>query len=511
MPLNGVISGARHRPRLAPTPIRNGDTLTVQAVSFGATPGTVGAPLAGAWGTLVLRPDGSYTYTPAPAAQALDDGESQVDVFTYTVTDGGGLTSSTTLTITVTGVNDAPVAVDDRAITPEDTPVTIPVLANDSDPDGDPLTVTQVDGQPITAGGSPVQITDPVTGTPIGSVTLTPEGTLVFTPAPGFNGPVDFPYTVSDGTTTDTATVNLTVDSINDPPVANPDQVTGPEDTLLTFDPRANDSDPEKDPLTITEVNGQPIAVGTPVTLPEGVLTLNPDGTMSFQPNPDFNGPVSFDYTVSDGALTDTSTVNILITAVNDPPAGQDTTRTVPQGTPYVLEANDFGFSDPDKGDTLGGVRIDTLPTNGSLQLNGAPVTAGTVVTPAQLAAGALKFVPDANESGAPYGSFTFSVQDQAGLFDPLPNTFSLIVDPLSNTPAVADDLATTPEDTPVTIDVLANDSDADPQDKLSVIAVNDTPTHPTRHKTKWTVSWPVTPRPRSQELRSLGCRTFTS
>ena len=67
-------------------------------------------------------------------------------------------------------------------------------------------------------------------------------------------------------------------------------------------------------------------------------------------------------------------------------------------------------------------------------------------------------------------------MQDSTGLFDPAPNTFSFIVNPLSNTPAVGDDKATTPEDTPVTIDVLANDSDADPQDVLTIVAVNDTP-----------------------------------
>ena len=62
------------------------------------------------------------------------------------------LTSTTTLSITVTGLNDGPVAIDDRATTPEGTPVTVAVLNNDSDPDGDPLTVTQINGPPITVG-----------------------------------------------------------------------------------------------------------------------------------------------------------------------------------------------------------------------------------------------------------------------------------------------------------------------------------------------------------------------
>ncbi len=97
-----------------------------------------------------------------------------------------------------------------------------------------------------------VRITDAATDDLHGTVRLNADGTLRFSPEPGFNGPLSFTYTISDGDATDTATVNLTVDSINDPPIAEPDLVSGPEDTVLTFDPRANDADPENDPLTIT-------------------------------------------------------------------------------------------------------------------------------------------------------------------------------------------------------------------------------------------------------------------
>ena len=468
--LNGVILGA---PGTDVDP--EGDTLSVDRVAFGATVGTVGQPLAGTWGTLVLRPDGSYTYTPAPRAQALDDGESQSDVFTYRATDGGGLSSTTTLTLTVTGVNDGPVAIDDRAVTPEDTPITLAVLTNDSDPENDPLTITAINGQPVVAGAV-VRLTDTATGDLNGTVRLNPDGTLRFVPESGFNGPLSFTYTITDGDAQDTATVNLTVDSINDPPIAEPDLVTGPEDTVLTFDPRANDADPENDPLTITAINGQPINVNTPVQLTEGRLTMNDDGTLSFRPNPNFNGEVNFGYTVSDGALTDDSTVNILIRAVNDLPAGTDAVETTPEDIPYVLTIDNFGFSDPDVGDTLAAVRIDTLPTAGTLLLGGAPVAAGTLVSAAQIAAGALTFAPAPNENGSPYGRFTFSVQDSSGGFDPVPNTFVLNVTPVSDSPAAGDDRATTPEDTPILIDVLANDTDADRGDVLSITAVNGTP-----------------------------------
>src|SRR6185436_9273353 len=102
-----------------------------------ANPGTY----VGAYGTLVLAADGSYTYTPGAAAQALDDGEVVSDSFGYTATDGTA-SDTATLTVTVTGLNDAPVANDDTAATTEEAAVSGNVLTNDTDVDVEPLTVT---------------------------------------------------------------------------------------------------------------------------------------------------------------------------------------------------------------------------------------------------------------------------------------------------------------------------------------------------------------------------------
>ena len=286
----------------------------------------------------------------------------------YTVTDGS-LTSTTTLTITVTGVNDGPVAVDDSAVTPEDTPVIVPVLANDIDVDGDPLTVTQVNGQPINAN-TPVDLFDTApTPNKIGTVTLNPDGTLTFTPVPLFNGPVNFDYTVSDGTATDIGTVNIVVDNVNDPPDARDDVIRFTEDTVTAFDPRSNDIDVDGDQLTITAVNGSPISLGSPpIQLANGTIQMvvgNTPGTtqLSFTPNPNFNGTQTFTYTISDGrGGTDTATVTLQGIPVNDPPAGKDAVETTPEDTPYTVTVANFGFSDPDVGDTFAAVRIDTLP-----------------------------------------------------------------------------------------------------------------------------------------------------
>ena len=108
-------------------------------------------------------------------------------------------------------LNDAPIAVDDSAITDEDTAVTIAVLANDSDPDHETLTVTAINGQAFDAGGHATLVS--------GIVTRNADQTLTFTPNADFNGPVSFDYTVSDGTVSDTGTVNLAVNPVNDAPV----------------------------------------------------------------------------------------------------------------------------------------------------------------------------------------------------------------------------------------------------------------------------------------------------
>jgi VCBS repeat-containing protein len=164
-----------------------GDTLTVTSVD---TSGTVGA-------ITVWNADGSFTYDPDEQFEYLQAGSSTTDSFTYMVSDGYGGNDTATVTITVNGVNDAPVATNDSAITKKDTPVIIDVLSNDSDTDfGDVLTV------------------DSVTQGTNGSVSNN-WSYVTYTPATGFNGTDSFSYTVSDGNGgTDTATVNITVANV---------------------------------------------------------------------------------------------------------------------------------------------------------------------------------------------------------------------------------------------------------------------------------------------------------
>ena len=100
------------------------------------------------------------------------------------------------------------------------------------------------------------------------------------------------------------------------------------------------------------------------------------------------------------GTATATLTVNV---GTNTPPNSADATLSGTEDTPLVLTSANFAFTDADAGQTLANVRIDTLPTNGTLLFNGVAVTSGQVISAADIAAGRLSFVPAANGNGAAY------------------------------------------------------------------------------------------------------------
>ncbi|MGB5863064.1 MAG: Hint domain-containing protein [Sulfitobacter sp.] len=178
----------------------------------------------------------------------------------------------------------APVAVDDMAETPEDTAVTIAVLMNDSDENGDMLTVTAA-----TSDDGVVEIND--------------DGTITFTPAQDFNGPTTITYTIEDPAgNQDTAVVNVNVTPVNDAPVAIDDAATTPAETLVTINVLGNDIDVDGDTLSVAAA-----------TSDDGEVVINDDGTLGFTPNPDFFGEATINYTLSDGELTDEGVVLVTV------------------------------------------------------------------------------------------------------------------------------------------------------------------------------------------------------
>ena len=251
--------------------------------------------------------DNAITYTPNSDYRGADS-------FTYTVSDSF---DTTTATVTIT-VNGAPVAVDDTATTDQETAVLIPVLANDSDPEGDPLTIQSL--------------------SPAGNGTLAVvDDQIQYTPDDAFSGADSFNYTIADGYQEVTASVSVTVNNLNDPPQATDDNATTDEDVAVSIPVLANDSDPDNDPLTITAVG--PAANGT-VTI---------DGsTITYTPNANYNGVDSFAYTISDGQATATANVTVFINAVNDdPPVAVDDSGATTENTSVNIDvlSNDY---DPD-------------------------------------------------------------------------------------------------------------------------------------------------------------------
>ena len=387
----------------------DGDQLRVQSVS----PPGHGAAEVAADGTNV-------SYVPDPNYHGLDR-------FTYVVADAGGLADTATVEVTVTPVNDAPEADDDRATTPEDEAVEIPVLDNDADLDGDQLRVQSV---------SPAQH---------GAAEVAADGTNVsYVPNPNYHGPDRFTYVVADaGGLADTATVEVTVTPVNDAPEADDDRATTLEDEAVEIPVLDNDADGDGDPLRVQSVS--PAQHGAAEVAREGT-------NVTYVPDPNYHGPDRFTYIVADaGGLADTATVEVTVTPVNDAPEADDDRATTLEDEAVEIPVLD---NDADlDGDQL---RVQSVSP---AQHGAAEVAAdGTNVS----------YVPNPNYHGP--DRFTYVVADAGGLADTA--TVEVTVTPVNDAPEADDDRATTLEDEAVEIPVLDNDADGD-GDPLRVQSVS--------------------------------------
>ncbi|HHY0383093.1 TPA: tandem-95 repeat protein, partial [Vibrio parahaemolyticus] len=247
-------------------------------------------------GTVSVNPDGSVTYTPSENYHGADN-------FTYIVT-SGGVSESTTVNVDVTPVNDAPVAKADTAVTDEDTPVTIDVLPNDTDVDGDTLSIQSAS---VPEAQGKVEIV---------------EGKLVFTPAENFNGDAEITYTVTDGQLTDEAKVAVTVNPVNDAPTIKVDAVESITEDAVNTDTvvatlTVRDTDTSEDQLTVSlenNSNGYFVLVGDEVKLTQaGVDAVN---------NDELNlKDLTISASVSDGVNpTANDSDSLIVNRVNDAP-----------------------------------------------------------------------------------------------------------------------------------------------------------------------------------------------
>ncbi|HEX8699845.1 MAG TPA: Ig-like domain-containing protein [Myxococcaceae bacterium] len=254
--------------------------------------------------------------------------------------------------------NVPPTLSDVRVSTDEDTPAVIAVSPEDAD--GDTLEVT---------------FTAPSHGTLEGTGT-----TVTYTPRANFTGEETFEVTVSDGKASAVATVTVTVNPVNDSPVAANDTVAMDEDVLLTLAARtllANDSDVDSQPLTITAVQNSS----------HGTATLS--GTaITFRPSADFNGEAAFEYVVTDGQTHSIGLVTVTVNPENDGPVATPVTVTAAHNT-----ATDITLTVTDlEGDAL--TFTTTTPAHGTLSGTGARRT----------------YIPEAGFSGQ--DRFTFEASD---------------------------------------------------------------------------------------------------
>ena len=395
-------------------------------------------------GTAGTDGSGNITYTPDPDFYGND-------TITYVICDNGipapAYCDTAQLIITVTPVNDPPVANNDTATTPEDTPVVIPVIANDTDIDGNIVP-------------NSVAIVTPPSNGSVSINALT--GEITYTPDADFNGTDTFIYLVCDDGTPlpslcDTAVVTVTITPVNDPPVANNDNATTPEDTPVVINIPNNDTDVDGnlDLTSVTITNGPS----------NGTVTIDPvTGVVTYTPNANYHGTDQFTYSICDTGmpvLCDTAVVTIIVTPVNDPPVIDMPDVSTPEDVPVTICSP---VVDADAGDTFtasfcGG------PYNGT---STAPVVFNGQVC--------ITYTPVANYNGM--DSVCIVVCDQDGACD---TSVSVItITPVNDAPVANNDNATTPEDTPVVINIPNNDTDVDGNLDLTSVTITNGPSNGT-------------------------------
>ena len=293
----------------------DGDSLTVTAGSFTTVQN----------GTININSDGSYSYIPALNFSGNDG-------YVYTLNAGGENDTATVFFVVAPAANNAPVAVDDFVASGVIEDITyfsvVDLDANDSDPDGDPLTVTA--GSFSTVQG--------------GTINISSDGSYSYISAFNFNGSDSYIYTLNGGGQSDTGTVNFTVAPADDPPVAVDDIIDNGVIEDVTFfsltDLDANDSDIDGDALTVT--------AGNFTTLLGGTINISSDGSYSYLSAPNYNGGDSYTYTLNAGGQSTTATVYFIVAPAGDTPIANDdfvptgVTEDIEYFSVVDLDANDF-------------------------------------------------------------------------------------------------------------------------------------------------------------------------
>ena len=357
-----------------------------------------------------------------------DGAETTAGSFTYTVSDGTD-SAIVLVAVTVSPVNDPPVGVDDALRVDEGGSVSVQalqLLANDTDPDLDTLSITAVGDAAnglVTLDGNTVYYRHDGSETTSGS----------------------FTYTVYDGAESATASVTIAVSPVNDPPVGLDDTLDVEEGGSVAVQTQAltaNDTDAEGDSLSITAVGG---ATNGLVTLDGNTIDYVHDGSETTSG--------SFTYTITDGADSTIVLVAVTVSPVNDPPVAVDDNLIVDEGSSLSVQARELLANDSDaEGDTLGITAVGDA-ISGLVTLDGNTIT----------------YAHGGSETTS--GSFTYTVSDGT---DSTTALVTVAVSPVNDRPIGGNDAQVVDEGGTVAVQtrqLLANDADAD-GDALRITAV---------------------------------------
>mgnify|MGYP001226117098 CR=1 FL=1 len=377
------------------------------------------------------------------------------DIFTYKANDGTSDSNTGTVTVTVNAVDDEPNTIDVAVSTDEDNAVEVSLSAEEYDGDNYSFAI----------------ITDVTSGT-----TALNGSTVTYTPNQDFNGEDTFTFEATDdtGRTINVATATITVNPVNDAPVANDitNQVTD-ENRMMQLDITLDATDVDGDALTynVTSTNN-------------GSVTIN-DNIATYVPNQDWNGEDTFTYVANDGSLdSNTATVTITVNSVEDAPIAYSVTASLDEDTSGSTirikgDGSDSAGSDPD-GDDITFIIV-SLPSNASIynDAGGGVPDGDALAVGDEITSYYTIYNPTANYFGT--DTFTFKTND--GKADSNIATVTVTVNNVDDQATAEDFTVTTDEDNPAFVQILSSyiddvdDNDVGPND----IIVND-PTNGTQN-----------------------------
>ena len=410
-------------------------------------------------GSVVLDSEGYITFSAIESFDYLQQGESATEVFSYTGVDGNGLSDTALVDVTIEGVNDPPAAGIDQVSVNEDADLVFNPLDNDIDLDqGDTIKVVEVSNPASNIGSALLLENNQVIYQTNGAFDSLPEGG---------EASETFFYQISDDqNSVDQGQVDVTINGVNDAPIAQSDTFSVFEDEEVEVDVTQNDSDvDEGDLLKVTEVLSSPGSVGE--------VTLDPSGSVSYSATTRFDSLAqgettteTFEYTVSDElGATDQADATVTVVGVNDAPVAVDDVQLIPEDHAKTFDPT-LNDSDVDNGDVLTLVDAELQPgSRGEIE----------ILPNGQILYDAKNKFNELAEGSSATESLTYTISDQVGAQSV--GNVDVVIPGVNDAPVAFDDQLIVSEDQIVDdadVRLLSNDDDVDNNAQLNVSGVVD-------------------------------------